>query len=592
MLLAMLLACPEEKEETAPPLGMILKNDDQLYVGVARVDITPEITETYFDANGNNEFDGCLTDPTGTRGGCNGESFDDTNGDGRFDAIWIAGYQSKRAAQDVHDPLSATAVVMSLNGEYVAFVGIDVIGVLENRVRDAQDALEAKGFDRDRVIVSSSHAHSSADSAGIWGPDEVTSGANPEFVASLTAAIEDTIETAASGMEPVSPRVGVAHLTAPEFNGEPFGGIIPDASVEAGLNDIRDPIITGGDIFSLAFDGANGRVATIVSASGHPEVTDSNHSSLSADYPGVIRDWIDTSDGGTTLFLSGALGGMQSAGGSTIPVVDEAGARVLDEAGDPVWTSEGGFEFSRMWGTLLAQEAQASLTDDQAWDKIRVRKAGYLIPVDNVSFKLAFQLHLLDTSNEYVVQTSDCPGYGSDFEVFGCVPAASWVIELGPLTFGSAPGELFPELFWGVPDEPAMADASLRGDDKRWVQEDPDCFALDFASVCKDTDSVDAPTDCDGEGTECDGVCNCLQAHAAPYRTSDELPTPIVDLLPGTYKAPLGITNAYCGYIVPGPDFNTFVNVTTDDGDHYEETNSCTSSFGDLVLGAFHELAE
>jgi hypothetical protein len=72
---------------------------------------------------------------------------------------------------------------------------------------------------------------------------------------------------------------------------------------------------------------------------------------------------------------------------------------------------------------------------------------------------------------------------------------------------------------------------------------------------------------------------------------SDELPTPIIDLLPGTYKAPLGITNAYCGYIVPGPDFNTWVNVTTEQGDHYEETNSCTGSFGDLVLGAFTELA-
>ena len=593
MLLAMFLACAEPKEEPAPPLGIILRNDDQLYVGVAQVDITPTITETYLDLNGNSQFDGCMTDPSGTRGGCNGESYDDADGNGHFDAIWIAGYQSSRAAQDVHDPLTATAVVLSLNGEYVALVGVDVIGVLENRVRDAQDALEAQGFDRHRLIVSSSHAHSSADSAGIWGPDEVTSGADPAFVASITAAILDTVETAASVMEPVSPKVGQGKMTAPEFNGAPFGGINPDASIQDGLNDIRDPIITAGDVFSLAFDGKNGRVATIVSASGHPEVTDSNHSSLSADYPGVMRDWIDGTDGGTTLFLSGALGGMQSASGSTIPAVDEAGARIVDENGDPEWISEGGFEFSRVWGTHLAQAAQASLSDDQAWDKIRVRHSDYLIPVDNVSFKLAFQLNLLDTPDEYVNQTTDCPGYGSNYEVFGCVPGSTYVIELGPLTFGSAPGELFPELFWGVPDEPAMVDASLRGDDGRWVQADPDCGSVDWATSCKDTDRVGVAEDCDGEESSgCDGICDCLRSHAAPYLVSATLPTPIVDLLPGTYKAPLGITNAYCGYIVPGPDFNTFVNVSTDNGDHYEETNSCTASFGDLVLNAFTELSE
>jgi hypothetical protein len=591
MLLSLLLACPPPEEDSPPPYGLVLKDDGQLYAGAARVDITPTITETYTDLNGNNEFDGCNTDPTGTRGGCD-EPYDDVNGDGYFQGTWIAGFQSRRAAMDVHDPLSVSAVVISLDGEYVALVGVDSLGILENRVRDAGDVLESDGFDRDRLIVSSSHTHSGRDTVGIWGLDETTSGADPDYNASITAAILEAVQTAASVMEPVSPRIGQADLSAPEFNGAPFGGINPDASVEAGINDIRDPVITAGSVFSIALDGKAGRVATVVSASGHPETSDDKHSSISADYPGVIRDWIDTSDGGTTVFLSGALGGMQSALGGTIPMVDEAGVRILAEDGTPEWLHEGGFEFVRMWGTLLAQEAQASLTDDQPWDHIRVRKASFLIPVDNVSFALAFQLKLLDTPDSYVDQSPDCPGYGYDPDVFGCVPASSWVIELGPLTFGTAPGELFPELFWGVPDEPAMADAPLRRDDRRWVQVDRDCDGVDFATECKDTDEIKVPEDCDGDGGECDGVCDCLQAHAAPYTLSDTLPTPIVDLLPGTYKVPLGITNAYCGYIVPGPDFNTHVNVTNEQGDHYEETNSCSGGFADLVLGAFVSLAD
>lgn len=589
MLLGLLLACPPAEEPAAPPFGMILRNDGVVYAGAARVDITPTIVETYEDLNGNNEFDGCYTDPTGTRGGCD-EPYDDVNGNNHFDGTWIAGFQSKRAAQSVHDPLTVTAVVMSLDGEYVALVGVDVIGVLENRVRDAGSALEADGWDRTRLLVSSSHAHSSADSVGIWGMDEdLVSGADPDFTASITAAIVDTVATAASEMEAVSPTVGMATMNAPEFNGAPFGGTNPDSSVAEGLNDIRDPIITAGQVLAIALDGSAGRVATIVNASGHPEVSGSDHSELSSDYPGVIRSYFEGTVGGTTLFVSGALGGMQSALGAPTPAVDEAGARVLDDDGNPVFLTESGWEFVNAWGVHVAQTAEGALTDDQAWDKIALRRSEYLIPVDNTSFKLAFQIGLLDTPDSYVNQSSDCPGYGTNPDNFGCVPGVSYVVQLGPVTFGSVPGELFPELFWGVPDEPAMADSTLREGDPRWVQVDPDCAGVDWGAVCVDTDEV-AGNGCTDAG--CDGTCDCLRHHAEPYRTSDNFPRSIAEMLPGSYKAPLGITNAYCGYIVPTPDFSTYVSVLTDDGDHYEETNACSQSFGDLVMAAFAEMAE
>lgn len=591
MLLSLVLACTTEEEASAP-YGMPLVDDGQLYAGVARIDVTPTILETFTDVDGDNEFDGCDADPEATATQCT-EPYDDVDGDRHFDALFMAGFGSPRPALDVHDPLTVTALVLALDREYVALVGVDAIGLLENRTRDARDLVEADGFDRDRLLINSSHAHSSVDTVGIWGMDEVSSGADPDFLESVVAAIHESVSSAASEMQPVSPNIGVADFAAPEFNGAPFGGTNPDPSIEAGLNDIRDPVITAGQVLTLAFDGADGaRVATLVSASGHPEVSDSDHNSLSADYPGVVRDWIDGTDGGTTLFLSGALGGMQSALGSTLPYVDEAGARVLDGEGNPEWLHEGGFEFVRVWGTLMAQAAQGSLGDTQSWDKLRVRKVDYLVPVDNVSFKLAFQLKLLDTPHEYINQTPDCPGYGVDLDVFGCVPASSWVVELGPATFGSVPGELFPELFWGVPDEPSMSDASIRTDDRRWVQFDEDCADVDWNAVCKDEDEVAVATDCDGpDGLTCDGVCSCLLSHAVPYTLSDTAPTPIADLLPGTYKFPLGITNAYCGYIVPGPDFNTWVDVTKEQADHYEETNSCSGSFGDLVLGAFSELS-
>lgn len=583
-LALLLLACTGKEDDSAapaaPPLGMILAEDGQLYAGIARVDITPEIVETYVDKNGNNQFDGCDTDPTGTRTGCD-EPYDDVDGDGHFDGIWIAGFQSKRAALGVHDPITLSALVLSLDGEYVILGAIDAIGLLENRTRDLRDLLEAEGVDRDRVIVSSSHAHTAPDTVGIWGMDEdLKSGIYPPYQESLVPAFVDAIELAAESMVAVTPTQGLVRTAVdPTLSGEPFGGTNPDPTLIGGINDIRDPLIEGDAVWALALDGADGRVATVFSASGHPEVSGSDHSLLSADYVGYARDFLERRNGGLAMFLSGALGGMQSALGATLPAVDDDGNRILDKAGDPVWVQgvdpESDWEMARTWGILVGQATEAALTDPQPWTGISVRSHEYLIPVDNVSFKLAFQVGLLDTPTEYIVQDSTCPGYGTDDDNFGCVPAASWQIELGPSTLASVPGELFPELFYGVPDEPAMADASRRDGDRRWVQSDPDCATVPYED-CQDEETV--------------GDCDCLHHHAVPYRISDTHPVPIAELLPGTYAVPVGIANAYCGYIVPTPDFSTYVSVLTDDGDHYEETNACSISLGDLVLDAFVQL--
>jgi hypothetical protein len=274
------------------------------------------------------------------------------------------------------------------------------------------------------------------------------------------------------------------------------------------------------------------------------------------------------------VFLSGALGGMQSALGTPLPALDEQGAVVLDDAGNPTFASDEGFENARVWGTLVGQAAEDALTDSTPWAGVRVSNAQTLLPVDNLSFKLAFQLELLDTPVEYVVQDDSCPGWG-DNDLFGCVPTGVWQVELGPVTFGSIPGELMPELFWGVPDEPAMADARLRAGDRRWVQADPDCADVPYED-CRDRAAVND--------------CDCVQHHAVPYVPREDGGAAIADLLPGTFKAPIGIANGYCGYVVPDPDFSTYVSVFTENGDHYEETNSCSRSLAPILFEAFEIL--
>ena len=85
LLLPLLLSCSgsdQDSETVAPPFGMILRKDHQLYAGISRIDITPELKETYTDLNGNHTFDGCINEPRGPesgRVGCD-EQFVDANG--------------------------------------------------------------------------------------------------------------------------------------------------------------------------------------------------------------------------------------------------------------------------------------------------------------------------------------------------------------------------------------------------------------------------------------------------------------------------------------------------------------------------------
>jgi hypothetical protein len=60
----------------------------------------------------------------------------------------------------------------------------------------------------------------------------------------------------------------------------------------------------------------------------------------------------------------------------------------------------------------------------------------------------------------------------------------------------------------------------------------------------------------------------------------------MLDLLDTEYRAVLGMTDNYLSYIVPEPDFNTAVSLLGEDGDHYEDTVSPSSHFGDAVQRA------
>ncbi|MDY0030842.1 MAG: hypothetical protein RBT84_02770, partial [FCB group bacterium] len=67
-----------------------------LEIGAATRDITPDLSQydPWVDADGDSRY---RPDK--------GDTYTDANGNGRFDAIWLAGFNNNRPAQGVHDPL-------------------------------------------------------------------------------------------------------------------------------------------------------------------------------------------------------------------------------------------------------------------------------------------------------------------------------------------------------------------------------------------------------------------------------------------------------------------------------------------------------
>jgi hypothetical protein len=608
---SLLAACG--KEEPAPevgPLGIPVAEDGVLYAGAARIDMTPAVRETFNDVDGDATFIGCFDDPSGEGPECGGEGFDDADGDGTFDATFIGGFGYRRPANGVHedDGIDARAVVLAQDGSYVAIVALDLVGLGNLRIDVAADALAARGFDADRLIVASTHNHQGPDTMGLWGdPLAGVQGFDSAYQDRVATSIADAVVAAAGAMRPVSLRVGAQRLRdrSPYFNGEVFGGHNPTAKMHGMVHDIRDPVVVSDQLLVVQGRAGDEVVFTLTNWSGHPEVRGGNNNLLSADWVGVTREVIEARYGGVALHVPESLGGMQSALGGDLPLVNPDGTDVWSlcdaaaleadpqcagkAAGEPrtyedglpvpVWAPHDTWEFVTSHGWHIARAAidlvEAATPVDDA--PIRVEVEDGWVPVRNLAYNLFGPSGIFDFGlDQALTDVELCPGAA---EVpLGCLPFRTFRLELGPVGIITAPGELLPELAWGFPDDAAWAaeaaDPAARGPGSRYFpQHDRDCDAVELAS-CLTEMAV--------------GDCDCLAVHAWPYVLSpDATHRPVLEDLDTPYRAVFSMTSTYLSYIVPEGDVNRRVSLLEDnDGDHYEDTVTPAYDFATIWLDA------
>ena len=619
-----LVSCNGKEEPVDEPvLGMPVMAEGVTYAGVASIDMTPTIVETFTDLNGNSDFDGCLDDPDATRSGCS-EPFDDVNGNGLFEPVWIGGFGPLRPALNVRDPVYARALVFGFEGEYQVFVALDYVGLMFPQIHAARDALAEDGFDPDRLLVASSHNHQGPDTMGLWGnPFNLaapTSGLDRNYQSFVGTSIEDVVREAAANMVPVELTVGAQNLRDmnPLFNGSDWGGHSPDAIQHGLIHDGRDPVVVSDQL--LVVRGVHAEtsepVFTFTNWSGHPEVRGSDNNSISSDWVGEMRLVLEAELGGMAVHLPECLGGMQSVLGGDVPLITEAGEpvwRVCDEAAvadasdeacfgeaigadavfddgvrEPVWAEHNTWDFVRSHGYALADSAIAILEDGEPMsaDPIHVEVESIDVPISNVAYKLLGPNEVFEVDfTDLVENTERCPEARDDN---ACLETRTFRIQVGDIGFSAVPGELLPELAWGFPeDDPRWQDEvatlTARGRDagaRYFVQHRRECDDVDYAECRLSTDPV--------------GDCDCLRMHASPYRLSDSDLPPILSHHDTRYRAAISMADNYLSYIIPEPDMNLEVSLLSldGDGDHYEDTVSPSAQFGTRVLEAHVRMAD
>jgi hypothetical protein len=406
--LEVMLPEPEEQNGTA------------LKVGLAKVPITPDIPDTWVDADSNARFE-----PD------KGDSYTDKNGNGRFDAYWLAGFQQNRPAQGVHDDIWARAIVWDNGRLCVALVVLDAIGIFHDDVIDIRSMIAEQTDHIDHIIVTSTHNHEVPDLMGLWGPGILKSGVNNDYLQFVKEQAGQAVTSAYHNRKPAIVRLAKIDST--------------DADL---VSDSRPPFVLDNSIHLMQFVDAENRqlLGMLMNWGNHPETLANRNLQVTADfahywiagieqgiqYDGEIKQ---AGIGGIAVFANGAVGGLMTSLGSEIH--------------DP-WLQqsfkESCFDKARAQGYRLAKLVLDHQTDGQ-WQTVEnppmfLYAKTFLFDLDNSIFKIGGALGILNRG--FV----DWQYLRSEVNVFVIGPA--WMLTI--------PGEINPEIVNGGIENPQGAD--------------------------------------------------------------------------------------------------------------------------------------
>lgn len=497
---------------------------------------------------------------------------DEGEADGQMQGMWIAGFGAGRPAQYcpealigcdspeccvskfAHDDLRVQIIVFEQGSTRVAFAVLDAVGYFHTYIERIRKRVEEEAG-IDLLVMSSTHSHESPDTVGQWGPGSTApllSGRDRRHMERIERETIAGIKEAVANLTPASVEVAVI-----------------DVGVEGlAMGDSRPPYIYDDNVpvVRVTEQMTGEPIGTMLSVGNHAEVLWSGNPYISSDYFHFTREYVASGLdavldeggmerkpalaglGGVTVMFAGAVGGLINPGHS----------EAMDYA-DVVYRDHG-YAKADAVGQRLAmkvleahREGEFVVLDETALSFATKR---FLTPISNRLFLLAgFVLDLFER-DMYNAKKFGVSTFEPDFPR---VMSQVAVVRLGPLSFFTAPGEVFPELLvGGYPDRPSTQNPVI-GD----VEEDRVSATCDIRGL--------PPRH--GE----QGMFPCIvkpdQENPPDWSLAPEPPYGY-DLIPGQYPFFIGLGMDFLGYMVPDYDFEP------DDapGSHYEETNSASES--------------
>jgi hypothetical protein len=538
------LACPGDPSGVCDEVA-----GSTLEAGAGLASIVPACFESWTDLDGNAEYHAssesfldcgcdriCEGDPGWT-------APDRGEGDGQFQAVWMAGFQSGRPATGVrgagtglrgeNDGIWARALVLRQGESSLAIVTLDLIGWFNHLAIESGARVREAGLDVDHVLIHSLHPHEGPDTMGMWGPSATRSGVDPEYVEQVHAAVVEAVSEALASAEPVS------RLVAGQVD-------ISAYSVEKGacnvVSDHRDPFVVDETLSAARFEASDGRtLATLVQWASHPETLSDENNLITSDFVHALRETVEQGVawdsrsregvGGVALYVNGPLGGMMTPLGVTTT--------------DPDGRSWGGasFEKADAIGQLLGEMALDVLEEGSSFPEpsLSFARAATYLDVENWMFQAAMRIGIFDRPTYNWDEARDV-----DEDNMPQVASEVNLVEIGPIRMLSLPGEPLPELVLGGYD---------------------------------------------GSHVNCPGQTLLDPANPNPPDLSLAPSGPALrDRLGGSYNWIMGLGNDEVGYLIPAFEYEldeTLPYIEEAEGDHYEETNS----LGPGAAPALEELA-
>jgi len=436
------------------------EGDGTFYAGTALVDITPDLKEgpSFVDTNGNATYDR------------NEDEYTDENGNGVFDAVWIAGFDSSRPAVEVHDPIQARVIALRHNETTVVIVSADLIGFFYDHLLGVRERIEASVADQvDLVIWSSTHNHEGPDMIGIWGKTLLESGLDWDYMAEVQTKVAGAIGDAVDALEPAQ----VVHSAI----------AVKDATgnMEHLFFDGRDPVIINNEMNVMRFyrPSDDSTIATLVNLGTHPETLWSDNMAITADYPYYLRKALEDGVpgrfdglGGMAIYLQSTCGGLIGPGH-----VDP-----LDASGIPI-TDNHTFEAAEALGQTYAEFAIKALNDtdvavDDTAPDLQFKTREIFLRVDNFNYQAAYRLGVLSRA----LFNFDPDAYIDEGNTPDALSQLVY-LRIGPTSMVTVPGEMAPEVFIGCYDGSCTGGWDMIGENN---ENPPDLSQADSGPYLRD----------------------------------------------------------------------------------------------------------